>query len=399
MTHVEQALVGSLLLNPKRIPEVVDLVNTADFTDSTARKCYENLCHLWKSGEHIDNTTVLMKDIKLAAWVAESTSNGSPLGALRYAQDIAEASRERRILNQINQIRQTKGADEKLERLLRICHDERAEIKKDPSIKAVLSRFRKHTAINKKRGSIGASTGIMGLQRKNIEYAGGHIWVVGGWTSTGKTAVMIEKVRKLLRADRAVGIISTEMTEYQVMSRILSSQTGVSGYRILTQGYHNGEQELVDPTMQQLENKNLVIWDNIYDIGKIETAARRARAANGLDVLFIDYVQNCRVQGLVRSYDVQSTLAKQLQELAKALDITIVCLSQVSNIVGRGDVDQAEFKGAGEWSAVADISVMLRRSKDDETILLYEVAKNRHGPLTEFKLQFAGNFSRLEEIV
>ena len=115
-------------------------------------------------------------------------------------------------------------------------------------------------------------------------------------------------------------------------------------------------------------------------------------------MVFIDYVQNCKWAEAKSQYQEQSEMAKRLQALAKDVRATIICLSQVSNEVGRGGTDQLELKGAGEWAAVSDMSVMLKRNSKEKYQLKYMVKKNRHGALDECVMEFKNDFTRLEEV-
>ena len=67
----------------------------------------------------------------------------------------------------------------------------------------------------------------------------------------------------------------------------------------------------------------------------------------------------------------------------------------MSNSVGRGDVDQFEAKGAGEWAAVSDVGVRLRRSSEDELMLGYDMQKGRHYKRVKRDLRFSRNFTRI----
>ena len=118
----------------------------------------------------------------------------------------------------------------------------------------------------------------------------------------------------------------------------------------------------------------------------------------GVDVGFIDYVQNCSVPTAKSEYQEGSQLAKGLQRLAKDVRATIVCLSQVSNDVGRGNSSQFELKGAGEWAAVSDVGIMLTRGQNNKCTLKYAVDKNRHGPLHQHKMAYIDHFTRIEAV-
>jgi replicative DNA helicase len=207
-----------------------------------------------------------------------------------------------------------------------------------------------------------------------------------------------QKVCNLLSLDPAprIVIISTEMTEEQVIARIISNFTSVDSYRILSGQYRTGEEEMVQECKSLLANRSIEIHDSLYEIGDIEAAFTRARLRGGVDIGVIDYVQNCKIGGAKNEYAEQANLAKRFQKLAKDCRCTLLCLSQVSNDVGRGNTDQLELKGAGEWAAVSDVGVMLQKKKDEPAVLKYSVKKNRHGKLLSFLCEYKYNFTRIE---
>jgi replicative DNA helicase len=93
-----------------------------------------------------------------------------------------------------------------------------------------------------------------------------------------------------------------------------------------------------------------------------------------------------------------SQIAKDIQALAHDLRCTIVCLSQLPNHAGREDTGILEFKGAGEIAAACDVGVLMKRSKDDNSTILFDVRKNRHGKCGKYLLQFAEGWTKINEL-
>ena len=401
MNITEQALIGGVILNPDKLVGLIDIVSHEDFTDPTAKRCFASAVSLWRSSKTVDAITIADGDMSLIPYLAESTSVGAGFAVHDYARTIAGEARNRRITEALKSIASSKEEDKvRLEKIVNLYKSEMRAGSKSADIVSVIDRFNKYTKENKLRGSMGSLTGFKSLDDKNIEYVAGHLWTVGGWTSSGKTATMIQKIVNLLRGKRSVMVISTEMTEAQIVARIISNVTRVPTYCILSERFRSEEEaEIVSSCINWLKECNLMIHDDVYEAGEIEVAVKKATLKTGVDVLFIDYVQNCRVTGMSKKYDVQAELAIRMQEMTKVHGITTVCLSQLSNSVGRGETDQLELKGAGEWAAVSDISVQLRRNKNDEYLLAYNVKKNRHGPVVDFVLEYKSDFVRLEEVI
>jgi replicative DNA helicase len=209
---------------------------------------------------------------------------------------------------------------------------------------------------------------------------------------------MTQKLRNLLqnKNNPRIVIISTEMTEEQMVGRIVANFTGVPSVKILSGSLTASEEVEVEKCLRFISTKNLTVYDDVYTLGEIEAVFRKAELKGGVDVGFIDYVQNCQVPEAKSEYQEQSTLAKRVQKLAKDVRATIVCLSQVSNDVGRGNTSNLELKGAGEWAAVADIGIMLYRRKENKYLIKYSIKKNRHGQLHDEAFIYTSNWTRLE---
>jgi len=397
----EKALIGALLLSQKKLPNIVGIVKPEDFTTVTGAISYGLIVDLWQKNRSIDVLSVANGDPSLIEYLSSSTGDTCVPAALEYANIIAEAGKVRRIKKALSRINSGPAKPEPmLEDLLSLYQQEMKVGKKKADIADVLTRFETHVSENLHKGSMGFATGFRFLQRLHVEYVPGHIWTIGGYTSVGKTAVMIQKIRNLIALQEAPSIlvISTEMTEEQVVARILANFTGVHSSRIISGQFRDEDEErLVEEYKILLKKVKLSLYDDIYTLDEVEVAFRKADLQGGVNVGFVDYVQNIRIPKAKNSYAEQSEIARRLQSLAKDVRATIICLSQVSNDVGRGNTDQLELKGAGEWAAVSDVGVMLKRSKTENFRLKYEIKKNRHGALDEMVLEYMADYTRLKE--
>ena len=214
----------------------------------------------------------------------------------------------------------------------------------------------------------------------------GHLWVIGGFSSTGKSAVACNLIADVLASrDRWAMLVSTEMTQEQYMVRMLSLLSGVPQKSI-----RNGITLPMDNTEglrqaeQRLARANLRVFDTIYRTTDIRSQATRMKEMEGLDVLFVDFIQNVRGDIGDFSFGDATGTILDLQQLAKDLRITVVAFSQVSNEMAKWDGDENfyTFKGSGAIRDAADLAVMLKRDRVSQSSNLdFHVMKNRHGEL------------------
>jgi len=400
IAQVELALVGSLMMAPDRIVKIADVVRVTDFIDSSAQIAFGLIMSEWQSKRPVDLVSIAAKHPQIAAFLASATSASYTPGIVSYAAEIADAARIRRIRTGIEAASMSEKADDILAYIMAVYQHEMRSGKKSPTITEVLRRVDELVRVNRQEGRVGFSTGFDYLESLYIRYMPGHIWTIGGFTSVGKTAMMVQQICNLLASGEnpSLLVISTEMTEEQIISRILANLTGVHSFRILTGRFHDEyEEDAVASAKDRLSKVKMTIYDDIYRLEDIETAFRKADLQGGIDIGWIDYVQNCRWPDAKSQYQEQSEIAKRFQALAKDVRATLICLSQVSNDVGRGNTDNLELKGAGDWAAVSDIGMMLTRHKTEKYRLKSEIKKNRHGALGLAEFEYVREYTSIRE--
>lgn len=228
------------------------------------------------------------------------------------------------------------------------------------------------------------------LQEWTGGFAPGNFWVIGGFSSVGKSAMCVNMaLDSARRRGRMVEIISLEMTSETYMQRCLSVLSGVP-QRALRQGVTlpMDNTQALSKAKINLRNSGLHVDDTARTIEQIRSRATRLKETQGLDVLFVDFIQNVYVKG--DEWADARTVALELQSLAKELSCTVVGFSQVSNDQAKRDADGGDrnfysFKGHGAIRDAADVSLMLRRAQvTGSTALEVQVVKNRHDQLGGF---------------
>lgn len=400
---IEEALVGSLLVDPDKVVAVADTVALTDFTDERAQLAYGAILDIWKSRQPVSLLTVygrLQNCNGIGSYLSGASSCAFPPSVRQFAAEIAEAARCRRVRTAIEAASRAETSSAILSEVMAVYRCEMKPGKKVPCSKDVISRFSDIVKKNREKGDVGFSTGFRSLDSVYARFCPGHIWTIGGFTSVGKTATMVQMVCNAISGGESpsIVIISTEMTESQVVARIISNFTAIPTFRVLSGKYHSAEEEdSVERVKEALTGCRFELHDDIYQLSEIEAALHKADLRGGVDIAVIDYVQNCRWAEAKSQYQEQSEMAKRFQALAKDVNATLICLSQVSNDVGRGNTDQLELKGAGEWAAVSDYGVMLSRHKTERHRLKFELKKNRHGALTNFELEYKNEYTSLGE--
>jgi|GEM_PF-6762121 len=247
------------------------------------------------------------------------------------------------------------------------------------------------------QGMNGIHPGYNLLARTVRKIAPGHMWVVGGYTSVGKSFFLTDLICRLYRAGNpGIALFSTEMSTGQYALRMLANRTTYSTWAIEERRLiHSSHLAVLSEAWEHFNSRNLYLYDDLYDWKRIEKTAEAIKHRKGLDIVAVDFIQNLAGKGSV--YERMSTLSPRIQAMAKRLEVCAIVLSQVSNEAARDDLSIIGYKGAGEIAAAADLGVWLQRDEEEKEAVKFIIRKNRHGMRGEGLLIYSENYTRFEE--
>ena len=404
----EMAVLGGILIDDKAIAKVKALLEPGDFFHNGHKHIYSAMLDVYEDGKPVDVITVgdrLKEQNKLGiagglSYLSEMGDNtGSSANIEHHAKIVKEKATLREYVAKANEIaKQAMEPGVKPEDLptrLSISLPQPVQVNQASAVIKQLNQ-------NIKAGYPGIYPGYDVLARTIRKIVPGHLWIIGGYTSTGKSAVLVDLICRLYRKtmdNPGIAIFSTEMSAEQYLVRCLSNLTKIPGWAITENKVKTDQAAELVKAQVFLSERNLYIYDRLYRIEDIERTARNLKENMELDIIAIDYLQNLWGDGSI--YERMSKLAPVLQYLAKELDVTIIALSQVSNQHQRekGAGGVYGFKGAGEIAASADLAIELERDPVVKEKLYFKVSKNRHGRPGEGVLEYVHGFVRFKEIV
>ena len=200
-------------------------------------------------------------------------------------------------------------------------------------------------------GMVGVSSGLKSIDR-----------VTGGWQNTdliiicarpgmGKTAFAMSMVRHMIvESKKKVAFFSLEMSDTQLVDRLISGITGISSRRIRDpKSLSEGEADLYLNTADSLVKYNLFIDDTPgIRITELKGKARELMEEEGIDIIFVDYLQLMRgTRGTKNREQVIGEISRGLKGLAKELDIPVIALAQLSR--------ETERRGGNRKPQLADL--------------------------------------------
>lgn len=401
----ERAVLGCILLDGSSIKSVKGDLDIDDFHHTHHRMIYSAMLDLYEGTMAIDLVTVCdrLKELNKLSKAGGATllselldETASSANINHYVKIVKEKSLLRRIVSEAQKIIEKAHAPsakpEDIETKLSIEVRRNEEVLPARSIITQLNN-------NIKKGYPGLYPCYDLLSKTIRKVSPGHLWVVGGYTSVGKSAWLVDFICRMYRHmmdNPGIAIFSTEMSAEQYMIRMLSNHTGLAGWNITENCVPRDKQSDLVKAQIFYSERNLYIYDRIYKVEDIERMARTLKEKR-LDILAIDYLQNMWGEGTL--YERMSRMAPILQYMAKELQITIIALSQVSNEHVRNKSGVYGYKGAGEIAASADLGIELTRDQGNKELLKFCVEKNRHGAVDETYLQYVNKFTRLHEQV
>jgi replicative DNA helicase len=227
--------------------------------------------------------------------------------------------------------------------------------------------------------------------------------------SVGKTALMMDFARHAaVNENKHVGIFSLEMSDLQIMDRILAMQVGIGLWDLRMGKLNESDFERLGDGMGKLSESNLYIDDTPgLGINEMRTKCRRLKMEKGLDMIVIDYLQ--LLSGNTKESRVQevSEISRFLKILAKEMQIPVIAAAQLSrSIEQRTDrrPQLSDLRESGSIEQDADVVMFLTREEmfnpdtDRKGIGDLLISKHRNGPTGDVELFFVREQARYTEL-
>ena len=228
--------------------------------------------------------------------------------------------------------------------------------------------------------------------------------IVAGETSQGKTSLALNIVQNIVATGTAASFISLEMSKKQLMSRMISSESGVP------RADFKSKYPIIESAASDYSERNLFIADIVNSgLAYVCGLIRAAHMKYNIRVAVVDYLQ--LVTDKTKSSREQEVghIARTLKNLAKELDINIIAISQLSRPQKGGNhyPTLARLRDSGQVEEAADIVMFVYRPEfygiteyyDNDTAGLAEliVAKGRNYGTGKFFVQFTHNITRFSD--
>ncbi len=188
-------------------------------------------------------------------------------------------------------------------------------------------------------GITGIPTHFNDLDKMINGFNNSNLMILAARPAMGKTALAINLAENIcFKNNLPVGVFSLEMSAEQLVHRIVCSQSEVESDKIKTGALNGIEFQRIVSAVNMMQNHVMVIDDQPgLKITDLRARARRMKETYGIRFLIIDYLQLITGSGSYRGQENRqneiSEISRLLKNLARELNIPVLCLSQLSRKV------------------------------------------------------------------
>lgn len=252
--------------------------------------------------------------------------------------------------------------------------------------------------INKKE-DLSLYTGYFDLDNLTDGLHNGELTVIGARPGVGKTTFSLQLAENIAKKNKNVCYVSLEMSEIQMIQKLLSLRTGVNSRKIRNGDMTEDEKMLVGTECMQLGELNFKLITKASTIQQIEISARRLKNKNKLDLLIIDYLQLLRNNGKFNSREQEvADISRTLKLLSLELDIPIIALCQLNRNASKQVPTLADIRESGSIEQDADNVIFLYQENQENDIVTVDLQKQRAGNIGKIELKFYKSLSKFISI-
>jgi replicative DNA helicase len=252
----------------------------------------------------------------------------------------------------------------------------------------------------------GVPTGFEHLDAKTGGFQPSDLIIIGGRPGLGKTSLALNIVwHAAVTGGKTCAVFSLEMTELQVVQRLISMTAEIDGNRMRRGRLSEREFESINTASNQLQRAPIFIEESSrLTVTDILAKSRRLQADRGLDLVVVDYLQLIEgVGGDEGRVQEVAVITRALKSIARELEVPLVALSQLSRqIETRGTEPMlSDLRESGSIEADADLVLFLwqkDRKDRDESVVRLKLAKHRNGPTGDFDLHFQSELTRFRDL-
>lgn len=427
-TEAEQSVIGSMIMDKDAITMASEVISSSDFYDQQHGILFDTMLELFNEGKPVDLITLqdrlkekdVPPQISSLEFIRDLVASVPTSANVKY---YAEIVREKAVLRRLIKIAEETANDcyldkENLDAILEKTEKQIFDIVQNRGTKEfadikeiVLRSIDSIEAASKNQGSVtGIATGFYDLDYKTAGLQPSDLILIAARPSMGKTAFALNIAEYVaLRSNITTAIFSLEMSQDQLVKRLLAMNSRVDSQNIRTGNLSAEEWASLMESARIIGNSNLIIDDtSSISVGELRSKCRKLKLEKNLGLIIIDYLQ--LMSGSKRSESRQqeiSEISRGLKSLAREINVPIIALSQLSRAVEQRPDKRPMLSDLRESGAIEqDADVVMFIYRDDYYNLNTEepgvseiiIGKQRNGPTGTVKLAWQAQYTKFANL-
>jgi len=427
----ERSVIGSMLLDKEAISLVTGVITREDFYDETLGIYFEVLVEMNQQGLETDEVTV--QERMRARHVPEAQCSTeymldlmdnvpSSVNTMDYAVIVRDKSRLRRFIRISDKLAGDCYKDDEPvedvfgraeEQMFRLFQEGQAA-ETMPISRIVVEALNNIEKAAKSGGqTTGIPTGFYDLDYRTAGLQPSDLILIAARPSMGKTAFALNLAENIaVRKHVPTAIFSLEMSQVQLVNRILSLDSGVNLQKIRTGKLEDHDWEDMMIAARRVGEAPLYIFDTpAASVQEVRSKCRRLKLDHELQLVMIDYLQLMESKGTKRNESRQnevSEISRSLKALARELNCPVIALSQLSRQPDTREDKRPVLSDLRESGAIeqdADVVIFLYRDEyytkekcKEPGITEVIIGKQRNGSTGTVKLAWIGEQTKFNNL-
>lgn len=412
--EAEQGVIGSLLVDSKCMEDLAAVLRAEHFYVKKYGQIYDCISDMFTTGAPVDFVTVLNRVVAEGIYEEGeaktllydmASSVTSVKNAAEYAKIIVEKASLRKLIEACEEVAELcyTGHDKEhnlldsqqildlAESKIFSIRDRQSNTAMVPLRDALLDSFRHVTEISQNPAAFaGLKTGFRDLDRVLSGFGKSDLILLAARPGLGKTSFALNIAQNVGLKGKTVAIFSLEMSNEQLVNRLLSSHSAVDNKKFRTGELTQSEWVRLGQSASLLSGATVYL-DDTPDMSIAQMKAKLRRLPS-LDLIVVDYLQLMGSGGKSSAsrVEVVSEISRGMKMMAKEFNVPVLCLSQLSRAPEKREGDKrpmpSDLRESGSIEQDADAIMFLyndaiynKETANPNKIELI-IAKNRHGP-------------------
>ncbi len=446
----EKAVLASMILDSEAISKAIESIEVDDFYVEAHKIIYKAIMHLYDKSTPVDLVTLsevlisknVLDDIGGAPYLNDITRELATTANVDFYLKIVKEKSELRnlIKTSMETIKEAYESDENVNEIIDKAESRIFDVA-DKKIKSGLTHIRNSVnstidfleKVYHNKGHItGVATGYNDLDNLTAGLQKSDLIIIAARPSVGKTALILNIAEHMgINNDYKIAIFSLEMSKEQLCQRFICSFSKIDSHKARTGTFGESDFAKITQAAGELMHADIYIDDSSQvNVLEMKAKCRRMKAKEGLDAIFVDYLQLISSPSSQRFENRQTEVAKisrSLKQLARELEVPVIAAAQLNRMVETRQDKRpllSDLRDSGAIEQDADIIMFLHREnyqnrKDDnnqnseidnnrnnnmhddspnEEVEKAEliIAKQRNGPTGIVNLAFRKQYTRFE---